>query len=120
MQYNSVSIVLFVAPISLGVLPTYPTNTTSDRIKQADAAHNKASILFKEYSLVDKTLKKLFLGTTKKKYYRVLYNSLIGYANVIITDLIQHLHTSYGNITSTQLADNDVRLLSVYDPNQPV
>ena len=34
--------------------------------------------------------------------------------------MIQHLYTGYGNITSTQLANNDITLRSAYDPNQPI
>ena len=119
-QFNSVSIVPFVAPANSGVTSTYPTNASSARIKQADDAHDKVYILFKEYTLADKTIKQLLLWVIEDKYYRTLRNNLIGYANVTSSDLIHHLYTSYGNITSTQLANSDVKLRSAYDPNQPI
>ena len=66
-QYNSVSTVPFVAPANPGVSVTYPLNATSVRIKQADDAHDKAYILFKEYTLTDKALKQLLLGAIEEK-----------------------------------------------------
>ena len=119
-QYNSVSAVPFVAPVNPGATVTYPFNATSARTRQADDAHDKAYRLFKDYTLADKALKQLFLGAIEEKYYRVLRNDLIGYANVTTRDLIKHFYTGYGDITSAQLADNDVKLRSVYDPNQPI
>ena len=113
-QFNSVSIVPFVAPANSGV------TFSSAQIKQADDAHDKVYILFKEYTLADKTIKQLLLWVVEDKYYRALRNNLIGYANVTTSDLIHHLYTSYGNITSTQLANSDVKLRSAYDPNQPI
>ena len=118
-QYNSVSTVRFVAPANPGATVTYLPNATSARIKHADDTHDKAFILFKEYTLADKVLKQLLLVAIEEKHYRVLRNDLIGYANVTTRDLIQHLYTGYGNITSTQLANNDTTLRSAYDPNQP-
>ena len=56
-QYNSVSTVPFVAPVNPGATVFYPPNTTSSRIKQADDVHDKAFMLFKEYTLTDKALK---------------------------------------------------------------
>ena len=117
-QYNSVSAVPFVAPANPGATPTYLTNASSTRIKQADNAHDKTYRLFKEYTIVDKVLKQLLLVAIEVKYYRVLRNNLIGYANVATRDLIKHIDTSYSNIASTQLADNDVKLRSTYDYNQ--
>ena len=99
---------------------TYPLNAASARIKQADDAHDKVYRIFKEYTLADKALKQLLLGAIEEKYYHVLRNNLIGYANVTTRDLIQHLYTGYDNITFTQLADNDIKLCSTYDTNQPI
>ena len=119
-QYKLVSTVTFVFLVNSGAAPTYPTNVTSARIKQADDAHDQTYRLFKVYTLANKTLKQILLGTIEEEYYRVLHNNLIGYANVTTSDIIQHLYTSYGNITSTQLADNDAKLRYRYDSNQPI
>ena len=119
-QYNSVSTVPFVAPANPGATVTYLPNATSARIKHADDTHDKAFILFKEYTLADKVLKQLLLVAIEEKHYRVLRNDLIGCANVTTRDLIQHLYTCYGNSTSTQLTNNAITLRSGYDPNQPI
>ena len=72
----------------------------------------------RKYTIVDKVLKQLLLVAIEVKYYRVLRNNLIGYTSVATRDLIKHIDTSYSNIASTQLADNDVKLRSTYDYNQ--
>lgn len=76
--------------------------------------------IFREYSLADNALKQLLLTSVEEKYYRVLRNSLIGYASITTRMFIQYLYTSYSNITSTQLADNDTQMRSPCDPNQHI
>ena len=87
-QYNSVSTVPFVQPMNPG--PTMPSdlNATAAQIKQAVGTYEIQIRLFREYTLADKVLKQLLLGAVEDKYYRVIRNSLINYANVTTCSII--------------------------------
>ena len=102
--------------------PTVPSilNAKVAQIKQAVDQHELQTKLFREYTLTDKALKQLLLSAVEDKYYRVMRNSLIGYANVTTSSLIQYLNQAYVNITSTQASDNDKKLTAPYDSNQPI
>ena len=93
---------------------------TAAQIKQAVDQHELQIKLFREYTLIDKVLKQLMLSAVEDKYYRVMRNSLIGYANVTTRSLIQYLYQAYVNITPTQVSNNDKKLRAPYDPNQPI
>jgi hypothetical protein len=43
-----------------------------------------------------------------------------GFANVTTRQLIQHLLNTYGNITPTGLAHNDIKFRTAYEPAQPI
>ena len=105
-QYNTVALILFIVPTNPGVL-IYSVNASAQKMVKEKEAHDLATTSFREYTLVDNTLKQLLLNAVKDKYCRVLCDSLIGYVNVTTRTLIKHLFTNYGDITSTQLAAND-------------
>ena len=98
--------------------PTVPSvlNVTAAQIKQAVDQHELQTKLFREYTLVDKALKQLLLSAVEDKYYIVMHNSLIGYANVTT----RSLSSLWQHITSTQVSDNDKKLKTPYEPNQPI
>ena len=118
-QYNTVAIIHFVAPTNPGIL-IYSVNASAPKMVKEKEAHGLAIISFREYTLVDNALKQLLLNAVEDKYYRVLRDSLIGYANVTARTLIKHLFTTYCDIVSTQLTANDAQLCSAYNPNQPI
>ena len=87
-QYNSVSTVPFVQPMNPGPTMTSDLNATAAQIKQAVGTYEIQIRLFREYTLADKVLKQLLLGAVEDKYYRVIRNSLINYANVTTYSII--------------------------------
>ena len=118
-QYNSVS-VLFVTPTNLGATSTYSPNATTSILVKEKEAHDTIIKIFRECSLADNALKQLLLTSVEEKHFHVLRNSLISYDHITTRTLIQHLYTSYGDITSTQIADNDTQIHSPYNSNQPI
>ena len=119
-QYNYVSTVPFVQTMNPGPTMSSVLYATAAQIKQAVDQHELQIKLFREYTLIDKVLKQLMLSAVEDKYYRVMRNSLIGYANVTTRSLIQYLYQAYVNITPTQVSNNDKKLRAPYDPNQPI
>ena len=46
-----------------------------------------------------------------------LLNRFIGYANVSTFELINHMYATYGNISTTDLRNNDAKMNTAYDIN---
>jgi hypothetical protein len=53
-------------------------------------------------------------------YYHTLRNRIMGYANTTTLQILSHLYTTYGNISPTDLIENDERMKKPYDPSQPI
>jgi hypothetical protein len=53
-------------------------------------------------------------------YLRTLQNRHTGFAAVTTCQLINHLLTTYGNLTPTDLANNDIQFCQAYDLSQPI
>ena len=59
------------------------------------------------------------LASTDKLYVRSLCHKYIGYGKTTTRSLLEHLYYSYANISASALQDNDKRLQTPYDSNQP-
>ena len=53
-------------------------------------------------------------------YIRALRNRLIGFAGVNTWQILEHLYTTYGDISAKDLADNHTKMNTLYDPNLPI
>ena len=66
-----------------------------------------------------KALKRQLINAVEPIYIRALKTQHIGYGNRSLTELFNHLMTSYGSITPTELEHNMNQLKEQWDPNQP-
>jgi hypothetical protein len=55
------------------------------------------------------------VGTTAQ----TLQHRHTGFANIMTRQLIKHLLNTYGNITPTELAHNNIKFRTAYEPAQP-
>ncbi len=53
-------------------------------------------------------------------YLRTLCHQATGFANVTTHQILNHLYNNYGKLSPADLQDNDSKLRSTYDPNQPI
>lgn len=65
-------------------------------------------------------MKQFLLMAVEEFYYRPLRNITMGYATVSTKDILDHIYDSYGNITESDLSDNDNRFRTPYDSEQPI
>ena len=72
-------------------------------IAALDTAHKIQVRIWKEYLVVDKSLKQQLLGCINEMYYRTLRNRHTGYDIVSTRDIITHMYTQYGKITPQDL-----------------
>jgi hypothetical protein len=53
-------------------------------------------------------------------YLDVLNDNMVGFANISARDMLDHLFSTYGNITAMDLEINFEHMRQAWDPQQPV
>jgi hypothetical protein len=53
-------------------------------------------------------------------YLDVLNDDMVGFANISARAILDHLFTTYGNITAVDLENNFEHMRRAWDPQQPV
>jgi hypothetical protein len=118
--YNTISPIPFVPPANPGINPLIPALSTNAIITELTRQHATSLKTWQEYQSTDKALKQQLLAAIDSIYYRSLRNRITGYANVATLTILRHLYDTYGNISPTDLIDNDTRMKAPYDPSQPI
>jgi hypothetical protein len=118
--YNTISPDPFLPPVNPGANPILPDGATAAFISKLTQQHAASLRIWKEYLSTDKTLQQQLLAAIDDIYYRSLCNRITGYANVTTLTILHYLYDSYGNISPTDLIDNDARMKAPYDPTQPI
>jgi len=72
------------------------------------------------YTNTDKALKSQLIAAVDEKFIRSKRNKYVGYANVTTLQLLNHLYENYAKITRNNLCENDQRMNTAYDPNNPI
>jgi hypothetical protein len=119
--YATLSAIPFVAPPNPGPVPVLVPNVgTTAQIQGIIRDHKESLRLWREYNHVDAALKQQLIRAVDQLYICTLQHRHTGFANVTTRQLIQHLLNTYGNITPTELAQNDIKFRTAYEPAQPI
>ena len=109
----------FVLPNNPGLQPQIPVNATAAQIAERQRQHAISLREWKEYQAVHKALRKQLLEAVEPIYLRALRDGHVGFANVTVQEILQHLFAAYGIITPTELQANDARMKTAWDPSTP-
>jgi hypothetical protein len=118
--YATLSPTAFLAPNNPGTQAIIPPHSTAAQIADHHREHKEDLRVWRLYNNVDSALKQQLIRACEPMYLRSISNRMTGFANVSTRSLIVHLLTSYGLITPTDLAANDIKMKQAYDPSQPV
>jgi hypothetical protein len=69
---------------------------------------------------VQQALKKQIINVFEPMYLKVLNDYMVGFANISARDMLDHLFTTYVNITAVDLENNFEHMRRAWDPQQPV
>jgi hypothetical protein len=119
-SYATLSPVAFVPPANPGTTPVIPPLATAAIIGQTVREHDESLRLWRQRNNVNAALKQQLISAISNIYIRTLQDRHTGFANVSTRELIEHLLRAYGNITPTDLAENDTRFKTAYDPSEPI
>jgi hypothetical protein len=111
---------VFNEPQHPGVQPVHAANATAALITSTNRAYDHAMAEFKTCSTVKETLKQQVLSAVDPIYYQDLEDDTFGYADVLIPAIIQHLTTTYGTLTASDLEINRDRLTEAWNPDEPI
>ncbi len=119
-SYATLSPVAFVPPANPGTTPVIPPLDTAAIIGQTVREHDESLRLWRQYNNVNAALKQQLINAINNICIQTLQDRHTGFANVSTCELIEHLLRAYGNITPTDLAENDTRFKTAYDPSEPI
>jgi hypothetical protein len=99
-----------------------PSNTdgTAAQISTAHHTWEEDVQTYWTYTSVHQALKKQIISVFEPMYLYILSNSMVGYANISVRDMLVHLFETYGNITVVDLEINFEHMRRAWDPQHPV
>jgi hypothetical protein len=69
---------------------------------------------------VQQALKKQIISVFEPMFLDVLNDNMVGFANISARDMLDHLFSTYGNITAVDLEINFEHMRRAWDPQQPI
>jgi hypothetical protein len=119
-DYLALTNVAWQAPVHPGQAPVIPNGATGPQITEINRQY-KANM--EEFTLLKSTeaaLRKCLINTTPATYIDILANEIFEYANVTPAAIIEHMQTTYGQVTLDDLAANMEDLKRSWHPDQPL
>ena len=118
--YNTLSSITLIVHVNPGYITIIPANSTGAQITKLHYAFDTASALFNKCNCTDKALQKMLLSTVDKMFICSLQHKYAGYGLTTTRTILEHLYTTYVNISSADLQKNDAVFRTPYDINQPI
>ena len=98
--YTTVSATAWINPTNPGGVPVIPPGTTAAQTGAIIRTHTEELREWREYNNVQLALKKQLLAAIDPIYLRAIRTRHIGFANRTIRELLTHLISEYGHITT--------------------
>jgi hypothetical protein len=93
---------------------------TSAQITTARHVWEEDVQTYRTYTSAQQALKKHIISVFEPMYLEVLNDNMVGFANISARDMLDHLFSTYGNITAVDLEINFEHMRRAWDPHHPV
>jgi hypothetical protein len=110
---------LWEIPSAPGMAPDN-TDGTAAQISAARHTWDEAVHTYRTYTSVQQALKKQIITVFEPMNLDVLNDNMVGFANIIAREMLDHLFMTYGNITAVDLENNFEQMRRAWDPQQHV
>jgi hypothetical protein len=117
-EYLTLTGIAFVAPPPPGNPPVVAQNTQTLMIAQQ--AYNDSKDVYAVYNQVSTDLKQQLLAAVNEEYIETLRDDEQGYADVPVNNILTHLFTTYGTLSSSDLVENQDKLKEAWDTTKPI
>jgi hypothetical protein len=106
---------LWISPQAPGRAPAN-TDDTAAQISTTRHVWEEDVQTYRTYTSVQQALKKQIISVFEPMYLDVLNENMVGFADISARDMLDHLFSTYGNIT---VVDLEI-MRRAWDPQQPV
>ena len=111
----------YVRPANPGRFAVAQGNLTQFQLTQARAEHAEETRVFREILGVERAIIQQMVVAVEPKYIRALRNPGTNKLNHTIPEILDHLFTTYGDVTPSDLRELTLRVESLsYPPSEPV
>jgi hypothetical protein len=110
---------LWISPQAPGRAPAN-TDGIAPKISAARHVWEEDVQTYRTYTSMQQALKKQIISVFEPMYLEVLNDNMVGYANITARDMLNHLFSTYSNITAVDLEINSEHMRRAWDPQQPV
>jgi hypothetical protein len=107
---------LWISPQAPGWAPTN-TDGTAAQISAARHVWEEDVQTYRTYNSVQQALKKQIISVFEPMYLDILNDTMVGFANISARDMLDHLFSTYGNITAVDLEINFEQCAKHGSPN---
>jgi hypothetical protein len=99
-----------------------PANMDGTAVQISTARHiwEEDVQTYRTYTSVQQALKKHIISVFEPMYLDVFNDNMVDFANISARDMMDHLFSTYGNITAVDLEINFEHMRRAWDPQQPV
>ena len=111
---------VFVPPQNPGPTANLPEGLTGNQINELVREYESQLKLWRNYNQVEQALKQQLISSFDEIYLSSLRNRHTGFSGITLLTMLQHLYDTYGDITPTELEDNDMRMRTPYDATEPI
>jgi hypothetical protein len=110
---------LWINPQAPGRAPAN-TDGTSAQISAARHIWEEDVHTYRTYTSVQQALKKQISSAFEPMYLDVFNDNMVGFANISAIAMLDHLFSTYSNITAVNMEINFEHMRRAWDPQQPV
>jgi hypothetical protein len=106
---------LRATPQATGRTPS-STDGTAAQISAARHILEEDVQTYRTCTSMQQALKKQIISVFEPMYFKILNDNMVGYANILARDMLDHLFETYGNITAVDLEINFEHMRRAWDP----
>ena len=110
----------FDIPPNPGTAPAHVARASQFDITEANRKHQEARTEYRLFKRVGQALKSQLLAAIDHDYIYDLRHPTVAFANTTVLEMLTHLHTTYGNITTDQLDTNLGDLERAWNPDESI
>lgn len=100
--------------------PNVPVGATQITAYQNEENYKRQLQAYNNYKMAQKHIKDLILSLVPEPFIAVLADPDVGFANVTIRTIFDHLMTTYGTVTREDLDRNEDELKAPWTPTTPI
>jgi hypothetical protein len=110
----------FVEPINPGEQPPHVPAATAPQITEANRRYDYAVAKYAEFKAINAQLKLQLIGAVHSTYIEILRDPVFGLANVSARQIILHLLSTYGILTTEDLEENRDKVKADWNPDTDI